>query len=82
MIIFIIIQFVSMVTFNKKIVIKPNREYLFGQWEQRRSEQIFTLIPPKELENYLKSKSLSNEPKKLKDIITEILDDIRNMDQG
>ena len=71
-----------MVTFNKKIVSEPNRKYLFSQWKQRRREQIFTLIPPKEVENYLKSKSLSNEPEELKDIITEILNNIRNMDQG
>jgi hypothetical protein len=64
------------VIFKEKIVIDPDIEYVFGQWERKNDELYFTLVPAHELDKLPVQKKLSHEPKAVQEHITDFLNNI------
>lgn len=64
------------VTFKEKIIIEPNVEYTFAQWERVRNQLYLTMIPTSELEKAPIVKSISKQPKHIKKHINNYLKNI------
>lgn len=63
----------GIITFKEKIVINPNTEYVFAQWERANNNLYFTLIPASELEKMPEQKPISKLPKHISEGINEFL---------
>ncbi|WP_299002187.1 hypothetical protein [uncultured Tenacibaculum sp.] len=59
------------ITFKKQIVINPDIEYIFAQWERANNNLYFTLIPISEFEKFPEQKPISKVPKILRQGIHE-----------
>lgn len=68
------------VKFKKKIVINPDEEYAFAHWKRANDDVFLTLVPISEIENRPVQKKLSQQPKILKEHITNFLNNI-NIDK-
>jgi len=65
------------IRFKEKIVINPNVDYTFAQWERHNDELYFTLVPTSEIEKLPVQKKLSQEPKAVQEHITNFLNNIK-----
>jgi len=68
------------VEFKKKIVINPNEEYAFAHWKRANDDVFLTLIPVTEIEKRPLQKKLSEQPKTLKNQLSNFLNNI-NIDK-
>lgn len=66
------------ITFKEQIIIEPNVEYVFAQWERANNNLYFTLIPTNEFEKLPVQKPISNLPISLQKGITDFLNNMGN----
>lgn len=66
-------KFAGLVTFKQKIIIEPNVEYVFGQWQRTNDQLYLTLIPKENMGNSPSQKRVSNTPIHIRKGITEFL---------
>ncbi|CAM1361348.1 conserved protein of unknown function [Tenacibaculum soleae] len=64
------------ITFKEQIIIEPNVEYVFAQWERANDNLYFTLIPTTEFEKLPVQKPISNLPISLQKGITDFLNNL------
>lgn len=64
------------ITFKEQIIIEPNVEYVFAQWERANDNLYFTLIPTTEFEKLPEQKPISNLPISLQKGITDFLNSL------
>lgn len=64
------------IVFKKRIVIEPNVEYVFAQWERAHNNLYLTMIPTDEFEKLPEQKRLSSLPIHLREGITSFLDNL------
>jgi len=65
------------VKFMKKIVIEPAVRYAFAQWKRSNDDLFFTLVPTSEIAKLPVQKTLSQEPKAVREHITNYLDNLK-----
>ena len=56
----------GVITFKKRIILEPNTEYVFAQWERSNNNLYLTMIPKSEFEKLPEQKSISRFPKHIK----------------
>lgn len=56
----------GIVTFKEKIILNPNIEYIFAQWERANNNLYFTLVPISQLEKLPTQKHIAKLPITLK----------------
>ena len=64
------------ITFKERIIIEPNVEYVFAQWERANNNLYFTLVPTSEFEKMPEQSSISKLPKHIKYGVNEFLNNI------
>ena len=69
-------KFAGIVTFKQKIVIEPNIEYVFGQWQRTNDQLYLTLIPKENMDKLPTQKRISNAPISLQKGITDFLNNM------
>ena len=70
------VSFLFDISFKEQIVLKPNVEYIFGQWERANDNLFLTIIPTSEFEKRPSQKSISKLPKLIKHGVHEFLNNI------
>jgi len=71
-------KYAGTITFKEEIIIKPNVQYTFAQWERSNNELYFTLMPIEDIENLPAQKRLYQEPQELQEVITEFFNEMGN----
>ncbi|MDD7915480.1 hypothetical protein [Polaribacter ponticola] len=66
------------IVFKERIVIEPNIEYTFGQWERANDQLYLTMIPTSEIEKAPEVKSLFKQPRHIKNHIEDYFKHIKN----
>ncbi|AUC84918.1 hypothetical protein CW731_06255 [Polaribacter sp. ALD11] len=69
-------KFAGLVTFKQKIVIEPDVEYVFGQWQRANDQLYLTLIPKENMDKLPTQKRISNTPISLQKGITDFLNNM------
>jgi hypothetical protein len=69
-------EYSGLVTFKERIVIEPNVEYLFGQWQRSNNELYLTMIPMDEIEKTPLQKRVESQPLPIREKIEAFLNSI------
>jgi hypothetical protein len=69
-------MYAGTVTFKERIVIEPNVEYAFGQWQRAKKNLYLTMIPIDKLEKMPTQKKISKLPISIKQGVTDFLTNI------
>ncbi|MCD8405000.1 hypothetical protein LNI88_06515 [Tenacibaculum dicentrarchi] len=64
------------IIFKEQIVLKPNIEYIFGQWQRSNDNLYLTIIPVSEFEKRPTQKPITKLPKQIKQGVHEFLNTI------